>query len=179
MFQFLIEFISVLEKNRILMNSKELLNWSYLQGNDTSSDYVSLLSEGLPVHFAIVTLLAAVSILIICPANVLTVIVIIRNKELWTPCNVVLVINGLVQATGSVVYSIARSLSMHNFILPLNVYYKDIVFTVAWWTYAVMMRTGNNRLVNKIMLHSLYERVNIKLTNLESAKALPFPLIFL
>ena len=114
--------------------------------NDTLSlQYISTLSSILtPSYFcmAIITVFTFLSI----PANILTVFTITLNKDLWTPCNAVLSINGVVQATGSLIYLILRSLWFHNYIfLPMDKNYMESVYVIGWWTYCLMMRAGNNR----------------------------------
>ena len=119
---------------------------SLIKLNDTLSlQYISTLASILtPSYFcmAVITVFTFLSI----PANILTVFTITLNKDLWTPCNAVLSINGLVQATGSFIYLITRSLWFYSFIfLPMNRNYKQSVYATGWWTYSLMMRTGNNR----------------------------------
>ena len=118
----------------------------HLFNDDESIKFVSILSKMMTTHFVIIILFTIAHILLVVPSNLLTVIVIIRNKELWTPGNIVLSINGLAQCIGSAIYLVSRSLTMHSFfLLPSHNNYKESVYTVGWWTYSLMMRTGNNR----------------------------------
>ena len=105
-----------------------------------------MLSGIMPLHFVFFTLLAGIDILLVMPANLITVLVIIRKKDLWTPSNIVLSINGIIQGIGSVIYAILRSVWFHDFfLLPMNNDYKETVYCVFWWTGSIMMRAGNNR----------------------------------
>ena len=114
--------------------------------NDTLSlQYISVLSSILTPSYFSIAIITVFTFLAI-PANITLVVTIILNKDLWTPCNAVLSINGLVQATGSFIYLITRSLWFYSFIfLPMNRNYKESVYATGWWTYSLMMRTGNNR----------------------------------
>ena len=108
---------------------------SLIKMNDILSlQYISTLSSILtPSYFcmAIITVFTFLSI----PANILTVFTITLNKDLWTPCNAVLSINGVVQATGSLIYLILRSLWSHNYIsLPMDKNYMESVYVIGWWT---------------------------------------------
>ena len=89
----------------------------------------------------------AFDLLAVIPANIVTAVVIIKNKELWTSSNVVLAINGLVQATGSLICLVGR---FGFAILPyFGQNQKHAFYVRGWWSYTIMMRTGNNRLAIK------------------------------
>jgi hypothetical protein len=123
----------------------DLLNSSSVFYDDVSFNYVSILSELMTKNFIIMIFRAIVDMFLVLPSNLLTVIVIIRNKELWTPSNIVLSINGISQSIGTAIYLVVRSLYIYViFFVPT---YKESVFKVVWLTYTLMMRTGNNRLV--------------------------------
>ena len=112
----------------------------------TENTVVLMLLEIVNTHFTFANLLSAMNIIVVLPSNLLTFIVIIKNKDLWTTSNVVLSINSLVQAAGSVIYLFARSLSLHGlFFVESDINYKETLYQVCWWTYAIMVRTGNNR----------------------------------
>ena len=126
----------------------ESLNSSNLFYDNVSFNYVSILSGMVTQNFVIISLLAIFDMLLILPSNLLTVIVIVRNKELWTPSNIVLSINGTIQCIGTAVYLVVRFLWVYvMFLAPMNSNYKESVYMALWWTYPLMMRTGNNRLV--------------------------------
>ena len=111
-----------------------------------SSSSINILLETMYTHFSVATLLAAMNIVVVLPSNLLTLIVIITNRDLWTTSNVVLIINGFIQALGSGMYLITRILWFHSlFFVSSNNDYKETAYLVAWWTYTIMMRTGNNR----------------------------------
>ena len=111
-----------------------------------SSSSINILLEIIYIHFSVATILAAINIIVVIPSNLLTLIVIITNKDLWTTSNVVLLINGFIQAFGSSVYLIMRILWFHSlFFVSSNNDYKETTYLVYWWTYSIMMRTGNNR----------------------------------
>ena len=112
----------------------------------TLDTVVLMLLEIVKTHFTFANLLSAMNIIVVLPSNLLTFIVIIVNKDLWTASNVVLSINSLVQAVGSVIYLFARSLSLHAlFFVVSDTDYKETLYQVCWWTYAIMVRAGNNR----------------------------------
>ena len=112
----------------------------------TQNTVVLMLVEMVNTHFTFANLLSAMNIIVVLPSNLLTFIVIIMNKDLWTASNVVLSINSLVQAAGSVIRPFAWSLSLHAlFFVVSDIDYKETLYQVCWWTYAIMMRTGNNR----------------------------------
>ena len=112
----------------------------------TENTVVSMLLEIVNTHFTFANLLSAMNIIVVLPSNLLTFIVIMMNKDLWTTSNVVLSINSLVQAAGSVIYLFARSLSLHAlFFVVSDIDYKETLYQVCWWTYAIMVRAGNNR----------------------------------
>ena len=111
-----------------------------------SSSSINILLEIMYTHFSVATILAAMNIVVVLPSNLLTLIVIITNKDLWTTSNVVLVVNGFVQALGSGMYLITRILWFHSlFFVSSNNDYKETAYLFNWWTYVIMMRTGNNR----------------------------------
>ena len=111
-----------------------------------SSSSINILLEIMYTHFSVATILAAMNIVVVLPSNLLTLVVIITNKDLWTTSNVVLLINGFIQALGSGMYLITRILWFHSlFFVSSNNYYKETAYLVPWWTYTIMMRTGNNR----------------------------------
>ena len=111
-----------------------------------SSSSINALLEIIYIHFSVATILAAINIIVVIPSNLLTLIVIITNKDLWTTSNVVLLINGFIQAFGSSIYLIMRILWFHSlFFVSSNNDYKETTYLVYWWTYSIMMRTGNNR----------------------------------
>ena len=111
-----------------------------------SSSSINVLLEIMYTHFSVATILAAMNIVLVLPSNLLTLIVIIANKDLWTNSNVVLVVNGFVQALGSDIYLITRILWLHSlFFVSSNNDYKETAYLLGWWTYTIMMRTGNNR----------------------------------
>ena len=111
-----------------------------------SSSSINILLETMYTHFSVATLLAAMNIVVVLPSNLLTLIVIITNRDLWTTSNVVLIINGFIQALGSGMYLITRILWFHSlFFVSSNNDYKETAYLVPWWTYTIMMRTGNNR----------------------------------
>ena len=112
----------------------------------TQNTVVLMLLEIVNTHFTFANLLSAMNFIVVLPSNLLTFIVIIMNKDLWTTSNVVLSINSLVQAAGSVIYLFSWSLSLHAlFFVVSDIDYKETLYQVCWWTYAIMMRTGNNR----------------------------------
>ena len=112
----------------------------------THNSVVLMLLEIVNTHFTFANLLSAMNIIVVLPSNLLTFIVIMANKDLWTASNVVLSINSLVQAVGSVIYLFARSLSLHAlFFVVSDTDYKETLYQVCWWTYAIMVRAGNNR----------------------------------
>ena len=111
-----------------------------------SSSSINILLEIMYTHFSVATILAAMNIVVVLPSNLLTLVVIITNKDLWTTSNVVLLINGFIQALGSGMYLITRILWFHSlFFVSSNNDYKETAYLVPWWTYTIMMRTGNNR----------------------------------
>ena len=123
-------------------------NVSNFSERDMSFYYVSLMSDVTTQNFVIVALLTVISVVFVLPANLSTVIVIISNKELWTPSNIILCINGVTQSIGTLIYLVVRVLWTHALLLlPAHNTYKESVYLLVWGTYAVMVRTGNNRLV--------------------------------
>ena len=111
-----------------------------------SSSSINILLELIYIHFSVATILAAMNVIVVIPSNLLTLIVIVTNRDLWTTSNVVLLINGFIQAFGSSIYLIMRILWFHSlFFVSSNNYYKETAYLVPWWTYTIMMRTGNNR----------------------------------
>ena len=130
-------------------NDEQYLNTSNHIYDDVSFHYVSILSDMATQNLVIVILLAIIDIFFVLPSNLLTFIVIVRNKELMTPSNIVLSINGIIQCIGTAIYLVFRILWVYVlFFVPMVNNYKESVYTVLWWIYALMMRTGNNRLVN-------------------------------
>ena len=112
----------------------------------TENTVVLMLLEIVNTHYTFANLLSAMNIIVVLPSNLLTFIIIMMNKDLWTTSNVVLSINSLVQAAGSVIYLFSWSLSLHAlFFVVSDIDYKETLYQVCWWTYAIMMRTGNNR----------------------------------
>ena len=146
----LLEWSSILkEVPEFWSNRSEIMNTLKTFDDTTSFQYLSIMLELLSINVIFVTLLTAFDLLVVIPANILTVHVIIRNKELWTPGNIVLSINGVVQATGSAIYLVTRCTGFT--VLPINTSSKEELYMVGWWSFAIMMRTGNNRLVIKQM----------------------------
>ena len=127
-------------------NTNELLNMLERSGETTSLNFVSIVLPQLTVQVIIITLLTAFNIIIVIPANVIEAAVIIKNKDLWTCSNVVLAINAIAQATGSLIFLVVRWPSLG--ILPFfDQSWARVFFPICWWTCFIMMRTGNNRLV--------------------------------
>ena len=111
-----------------------------------SSSSINILLDIIYIHFSVATILAAINIIVVILSNLLTLIVIITNKDLWTTSNVVLLINGFIQAFGSSIYLIMRILWFHSlFFVSSDDDYKETIYLVYWWTFSIMMRTGNNR----------------------------------
>ena len=128
----------------IWSNTTELLNILQTSGETTEFDFVSIMLKQLTIPVIFVTVLTAFSLLVVIPANVITAVVIIKNKDLWTSSNVVLAINGIVQATGTLIYLVIRWGGLT--ILPFFDQNQEHVFyMIGWWSYCIMMRTGNNR----------------------------------
>ena len=141
------EFSTILKKGiEFWSNTSEILSTMQTFNGTTSFHYVSIMEKLLNTHVIWVTLLTAFDFFVVIPANILTVVVIIRSKCLWTQGNVVLSINGIVQAVGSAIFLVLRCNSFALF--PINTNYKDELVMAGWWTYFIMMRTGNNRFVN-------------------------------
>ena len=141
------EFSPILQKGLVFWsNASGILSTLKTFDDTTSFHYVSTIADLLNIHVVWITLLTAFDLLVVIPANILTVVVIIRGKDLWTPGNVVLSINGVVQAIGSAIHLVLRCPAFPLF--PINANYKDELYVVGWWTYCIMMRTGNNWLVN-------------------------------
>ena len=126
-------------------NALEVID-SLKRMNDTLSlKYISTLSDSLLKRHVDMTIIAAFTFLSI-PANILTLLTVMRNNHLWTASNAVLCINGLVQAVGGVIYLIIRSLWFYCLLfLPSNNSYKESIYLVGWWACSIMVRTGNNR----------------------------------
>ena len=115
--------------------------------NDTTAfHFVTIMLQKLTIPVIFITLLTAFDLLVVIPANVVTIVVIVKNRELWTSSNTVLAINGLIQATGTAVYLVIRwgGFSIFPFI---DQSYKPVLYTIGWWIFCIMMRTGNNRYV--------------------------------
>ena len=111
-----------------------------------SSSSINTLLDIIYIHFSVATILGAINIIVVIPSNLLTLIVIITNKDLWTTSNVVLFINGFIQAFGSIIFLIMRILWFQSqFFVSSDDDYKETIYLVYWWTYSIMMRTGNNR----------------------------------
>ena len=133
------EFSSGIDINNLVKLNEDL----YIA---RSSSIINTLLEIMYTHFSVATVLSAMNIVVVLPSNLLTLIVIITNKDLWTTSNVVLIINGFIQALGSGMYLITRILWFHSlFFVSSNNDYKETAYLVPWWTYTIMMRTGNNR----------------------------------
>ena len=144
----IIDISSTLERGfNFEMNVTENMKMTQDLNQFTTLDTVVLmLVEIVNTHFTFANLLSAMNIIVVLPSNLLTFIVIFVNKDLWTASNVVLSINSLVQAVGSVIYLFARSLSLHAlFFVVSDTDYKETLYQVCWWTYAIMVRAGNNR----------------------------------
>ena len=127
-------------------NIPELLNVLQSSGEFTGFHFVSIMLQQLTAPVVFVTVLTAFSLFVVVPANVITAVVIIKNKDLWTCSNVVLAINAIVQATGSLIYLVVRWGGMGIFPF-FDQSQADAFFILCWWSYFIMMRTGNNRLV--------------------------------
>ena len=144
------DFYSIFEHHleSEILEDESLLNKSSLFQGDMSFYYVLLMSEMTTKHFIILSIITITSVLFVVPSNLWMVIVIIRNKTLWTPSNIVLTINGIIQCIGASICLVLRPLLVHGlFLLPMQNSYKESIYLAAWWTYVLMMRTGNNRLV--------------------------------
>ena len=101
------EFSSGIDINNLVKMNEDL----YIA---RSSSIINTLLEIMYTHFSVATILAAMNIVLVLPSNLLTLIVIITNKDLWTNSNVVLMVNGFVQALGSAIYLITRILWFHS-----------------------------------------------------------------
>ena len=126
-------------------NTTDLLNILQRSGETTSFHFVTIMLQKLTIPVMFRALLAAFNLLIVIPANIFTAVVIIKNKELWTSSNVVLAINGIVQATGSLICLVVRPGGFA--ILPyFGQSQQHAFYVIGWWSYTIMMRSGNNRL---------------------------------
>ena len=129
-------------------NSTDLLDTLQRSGETTSFHFLSIMLQKLTTPVIFLFLLTTFNLLVVVPANIVTAVVIIKSKELWTSSNVVLAINGIVQATGSLICLVGRCGGFA--LLPyFDQSQKHVFYVIGWWSYTIMMRTGNNRLAIK------------------------------
>ena len=129
-------------------NTTDLLDILQRSGETTSFHFLSIMLQKLTTPVIFLFLLTTFNLLVVVPANILTAVVIIKSKELWTSSNVVLVINGIVQTTVNLIMLVARWGSLT--LLPyFGLSHKHAFYVIGWWSLSIMMRTGNNRLAIK------------------------------
>ena len=125
-------------------NTSELLSILQSSGEFTGFHFVSMMLQQLTIPVIFVTVLTAFRLLVVIPGNVITAVVIIKTKDLWTSSNFALAINGIVQATGTLIYLVTPWGGLT--ILPFFDQSQEYVFyVIGWWSYCIMMRAGNNR----------------------------------
>ena len=84
-----------------------------------------------------------IHIFFVIPSNLFTLIVIVKNKSLWTSSNTILVINSLFMTIGSVLILFLRPAYF-----PYLLYdepSRELAFCLSWWVCTLTFRIGNNR----------------------------------
>ena len=100
--------------------------------------YISLMLPKLTEVFVVFGVLGALYIFVIIPANAFTLMVIAKTKKLWTPSNMVLVINGFFQIMGSAVMLVCR---FSVFPFPFfNEDQRELLHIVEWLAYTLTFR---------------------------------------
>lgn len=120
-----------------------------------TSSYASLMVPALTELSVSISLLSALYIYVVIPANLITLIVIVKTKKLWTASNVVLAVNGLIQLIGSSVMLFSR-LSFFPGLFFDDEEQRRLWFVVEWWTVSITFRTSCTRYVLKT-INSMHE----------------------
>ena len=105
--------------------------------------YITTMSQVITKIYIFYSVIFWVHLLIVIPGNFFSIITITKNKTLWTPSNIVLSINALFMMIGSVVGLFVRPSAY-----PLMLFdetQRVTAYSVAWWTYTLSFRIGNNR----------------------------------
>lgn len=84
-----------------------------------------------------------IHIFFVIPSNLFTIIVIAKNKGLWTTSNTILVINSSFMAIGSVLILFLRPAYFPH--LLYNERNREIAYSISWWVCILTFRIGNNR----------------------------------
>ena len=111
--------------------------------SDEDIFFANALAQVLSNAYIGYSILFWIHLSIVIPGNVFTIYVIAKTKTLWTYSNLVLSINGFFMVLGS-----ALALFVRVSAYPLLLYdevQRETAYAIAWWTYALTLRIGNNR----------------------------------
>ena len=131
-----------IKENVATMENHETSSWNnFLTPQDYL--YVSIMKQEAFMHLIFQGVMTITYIFLVIPSNLFTLMVIVKNKDMWTSSNTVLAINALFMMIGS-----AAILFLRQAHFPLLLYGdSDRIYanTVAWWVCTMTFRIGNNR----------------------------------
>ena len=105
--------------------------------------YLSIMQEEAFHHLIFQCIMTIVHIFLVIPSNIFTLVVIVKNKTLWTPSNSILAINAVFMMIGSTAILFLRQ--AHFPLLLYGESYRTYANEVGWWVCTMTFRIGNNR----------------------------------
>lgn len=90
--------------------------------------------------------ISAIHLCYVIPANVASAIIIMKGKELWTHNNIVMVINAIVCAIGSLLLLVPRYFTLMGHISGNLSREAHATFgAIYWWIFNIVFRISSNR----------------------------------
>ena len=138
-------------------SQSNLLEWLILSKEER--DYVADMSYQGYIHLVFQCVVTILHIFLAMPSNAFTLMVIAKNKSLWTFSNMVFVINAFFMALASASNCMFRL--SHFPLIFFSEQNRIIAYRVGWWTNFVYFRIGNFR-YRSFIVHN-YSHATVKI----------------
>ena len=119
----------------------ENISWSHLTLDDKF--FILTMKQEAFKFLIFQSVMTIIHIFFVIPSNLFTLIVIVKNKSLWTSSNTILIINSSFMMIGSVLILFLRPAYF-----PFLLYDepgRQVAFCISWWVCTLTFRIGNNR----------------------------------
>ena len=133
------------------------------------SVYAPLMLPVISEMSAFISVLSAVYVFVIIPANAVILLVIQNTKKLWTASNIVLALNGFFQIIGSIIMLFARLSAFP--VLLFDEEQRRVWYTVQWWAFCTTFRISCTRY--DIKAYSNVENFNAKVVECKTVSIPP------
>ena len=125
------------------MHFQDLENnsWSHLTLDDKF--FIETMKQEALKFLIFQSVMMIIHMFFVIPSNLFTLIVILKNRSLWTSSNAILVINSSFMTIGSVLILFLRPAYF-----PFLLYdepSREVAFCISWWVCTLTFRIGNNR----------------------------------